>query len=82
MEPMRPIVDARVVDFLSRHTFSRADFPIGRDGVCRLHPQLARVVAQIATLAPDAIEAEVRRFVSIVMPRIHEEAQVAAASAP
>lgn len=63
MEPLRPMVDARIVDFLSRHTFSRVDFPIGRDGVCRLHPQLARVVAQAATLQAEGVEDEIRRFV-------------------
>ena len=67
MEPMRPVVDAQVVDFLSRHTFSRVDFPIGRDGVCRLHPQLARVVAQVATLPMEAIQTEVQYFVSQTM---------------
>jgi hypothetical protein len=62
MEPMRPLVDALVVEFLSRHTFNRVDFPIGRDGVCRLHPQLARAVAQVGTLRPEVFENETRLF--------------------
>jgi len=62
MEPMRPVVDAQIVEFLSRHTFSRADFPIGRDGVCRLHPQLARATDQAATLPIEIVETEIRLF--------------------
>jgi len=64
MEPMRPIVDTQVVDLLSRHTFSRVDFPIGQDGVCRLHPQLARAVAQVASLPAELVETEIRLFAS------------------
>ena len=59
MEPMRPIVDARIVDFIGRHSFSRVDFPIGRDGVCRLHPQLARAVVQLSTLPPETVKAKI-----------------------
>jgi CRISPR-associated protein Cas1 len=81
MEPTRPLVDAQMVDFLSRHTFSRADFPIGRDGVCRLHPQLARVVAQIATLPTEVVDAEVREFVRNVAPITDGPILVGAASA-
>jgi hypothetical protein len=62
------VVDAQVVAFLAQHTFSRTDFSIGRDGVCRLHPQLARVVAQIATLRSEEVETEVRQFASRVLP--------------
>ena len=59
MEPLRPIVDASVVDFIGGHTFSRVDFPIGRDGVCRLHPQLARAIVQLATISPEAIQSTI-----------------------
>ena len=58
MEPMRPMVDAAIVGFIGRHSFSRVDFPIGRDGVCRLHPQLARVIVQLATIPAETVEAK------------------------
>lgn len=45
IEPERPVVDAAVLRFLQRRSFSAADFIIRRDGVCRLSPQLARAVA-------------------------------------
>jgi len=59
MEPLRPLVDAKVVEFLRSHVFARADFPIGSDGVVRLHPQLARGVANVrldATLVQKTME--------------------------
>jgi len=48
MEPMRPLVDQAVLGLISSARFTGADFPIQHDGVCRLHPELARRVAQLA----------------------------------
>jgi CRISPR-associated protein Cas1 len=48
MERRRPSVDAAVLKFVAAEAFSGADFVIQNDGVCRLAPQLARRVAQIA----------------------------------
>ena len=45
MEPERPRVDAILLEFISGRTFSGADFVLGKDGVCRLSPQLARTIA-------------------------------------
>jgi CRISPR/Cas system-associated endonuclease Cas1 len=47
MEPQRPIVDRKVLEFMQAHTFHPADFTIRSDGVCRLNPELARYVARI-----------------------------------
>lgn len=54
MEPLRPLVDRLVLDFIRSHTFSPNDFAVDTSGICRLHPQLARhastlVVGKIAT---------------------------------
>lgn len=51
MEPLRPVVDAAILRFALGETFSGADFMLRPDGVCRLNPQLARRVAQIAAEA-------------------------------
>src|SRR5688500_16661477 len=51
MEPLRPLVDRLVLDFVQSHTFTPSDFVLRDDGVCRLHPQLAREAA--ARLARD-----------------------------
>jgi CRISP-associated protein Cas1 len=50
MEPERPRVDRAVLDFVEGHVFDPADFVIRTDGVCRLNPELARmVVAKVST---------------------------------
>jgi CRISP-associated protein Cas1 len=50
MEPERPKIDRAVLDFVKGHVFDRADFVIRADGVCRLNPEMARmVVAKVST---------------------------------
>lgn len=53
LEPLRPAIDAIVVRFLNSETFHPADFTIGRDGTCRLHPALARRVVKEAQSGVD-----------------------------
>jgi CRISPR-associated protein Cas1 len=48
MEPMRPVVDRAVLELIEAVTFTGADFCIQHDGACRLNPELARRVAQLA----------------------------------
>ncbi|MBV8143692.1 MAG: CRISPR-associated endonuclease Cas1 [Gammaproteobacteria bacterium] len=48
MEPMRPVVDRAVLQLIETVTFTGADFSIQHDGVCRMNPELARRVAQLA----------------------------------
>jgi CRISPR-associated protein Cas1 len=47
MEPFRPLVDRKVLDFIQGHVFDPADFVIRSDGVCRLNPEMARRVVQM-----------------------------------
>jgi hypothetical protein len=49
MEPMRPVVDRAILELVKATTFSGGDFSIQPDGVCRLNPELARRVAQVAS---------------------------------
>lgn len=44
MEPERPKVDRSVLDFVKGQVFDPADFVIRTDGVCRLNPEMARIV--------------------------------------
>jgi CRISP-associated protein Cas1 len=44
MEPERPKVDRAVLDFIKATVFDPADFTIRSDGVCRLNPEMARMV--------------------------------------
>jgi CRISPR-associated protein Cas1 len=45
MEPLRPIADRAVLEFVRSQTFERADFTIRNDGVCRLNPAIAKHVS-------------------------------------
>ncbi|WP_056617202.1 CRISPR-associated endonuclease Cas1 [Sphingomonas sp. Root241] len=47
IEPERPRIDALILAFVAKHTFSGADFVIRDNGGCRLSPQLAKHVAAI-----------------------------------
>lgn len=49
MEPYRPQVDREVLAFVRSQTFTPRDFVIDAKGVCRLHPELAAVVAARAS---------------------------------
>jgi len=56
MEPLRPIVDHQILQFIQGNTFSPRDFAIAGQGVCRLNPQLARNVAQLVDVGAKATE--------------------------
>ena len=42
------MVDRAVLQMIDAVTFTGADFAIQHDGVCRMNPELARRVAQLA----------------------------------
>lgn len=48
IEPRRAEIDAKVLKFMLSSVFTGADFVVRSDGVCRLTPQLARRVCQVA----------------------------------
>ena len=47
MEPRRPLVDRKVLEFVQAHTFHPTDFTIRSDGVCRLNPEMVRHIASM-----------------------------------
>jgi len=50
MEPYRAEVDREIIGFLKREPLHAGDFIVRDDGICRLNPQLAKVIAgQIQT---------------------------------
>jgi hypothetical protein len=49
IEPEQPKVDAAILSMIKGQTFTADDFVIRKDGVCRLSPQLARMVAGVVT---------------------------------
>jgi CRISPR-associated endonuclease Cas1 len=48
IEPMRPVVDRKVLEFALATTFMPGDFTINTNGGCRLNPQMAKAVAGLA----------------------------------
>jgi CRISPR-associated endonuclease Cas1 len=55
MEPLRPMVDRAVLQFVQSHTFHPADFTIRTDGVCRLNPEMTAHVVRIASRLEAAV---------------------------
>jgi CRISPR-associated protein Cas1 len=66
MEPMRPVVDRAVLQLIDSVTFTGADFSIQHDGVCRMNPELARRVAQLAS---ECYDTEFKRTTRLHGPR-------------
>lgn len=44
MEPLRPVVDRKILEFALAHTFTPGDFTINKFGGCRINPEMARTV--------------------------------------
>jgi len=56
MEPYRPVVDGAVLEFAASEEFSPKDFVLRNDGVCRLSPQMARVLAGHVTRGIEGLQ--------------------------
>jgi CRISPR-associated endonuclease Cas1 len=50
MEPIRPFVDRKILEFVQSRTFHPADFTLSNTGLCRLNPELARNVVRLCAL--------------------------------
>jgi CRISP-associated protein Cas1 len=61
MEPLRPSIDRIVLDFVRAEIFEPADFTIRRDGVCRLNPELTRVLVSRLESYPISINMVLQR---------------------
>jgi CRISP-associated protein Cas1 len=62
MEPMRPVVDRAVLELISDTILIPADFSIQHDGTCRVNPELARRVAQLAIKHCETMELPSKLF--------------------
>ena len=56
MELLRADIDAKMFAWIASHTWKRPDFPVTPEGVVRLQPTLAAVVAQKAALQQQQID--------------------------
>jgi CRISP-associated protein Cas1 len=66
MEPLRPLVDRQVLDFVESHTLAASDFFMTQRGVCRLHPQLARRMASTSIPERTVREVASKTLVSLI----------------
>ncbi len=48
IEPERPRIDAAILKLVTERQFAASDFVLRKDGVCRLSPQLARMIVTVA----------------------------------
>jgi CRISPR-associated endonuclease Cas1 len=46
MEPVRPVMDKKILEFVLNRTFSPDDFVLNKNGIVRLHPQFARFLVK------------------------------------
>lgn len=56
MEPLRPIMDGKILEFITSRTFSPEDFILNKEGICRLHPQFARFIVKLVQDMPEIEE--------------------------
>lgn len=59
MELLRADIDNAILPWASSHTWKRPDFPVTPEGVVRLQPTLAAVLAQKAMMAQEVVEGAV-----------------------
>lgn len=53
IEPVRPIMDLKILEFVLNRVFSPDDFILNKNGVVRLHPQMARFVVKTVQDIPE-----------------------------
>jgi len=74
MEPLRPKVDRAVLSLAISTTFTPKDFLLTRDGKCRLHPELARRVVDLA-LNDEVILGTISKAASFLVKSIDQNAR-------
>jgi CRISP-associated protein Cas1 len=66
MEPLRPKIELKIIQFLKANTFDQRDFSLSIKGICRLNPQLARRIA-LLTLPHETVLNLVAKMRSCLM---------------
>jgi CRISP-associated protein Cas1 len=61
MEPLRPVVDRKILQFALAHIFKPGDFTINRFGGCRLNPQMGRAVVTAIDIRGDNVVSDFRK---------------------
>ncbi len=66
MEPVRPLADRLILELIEDRTFRRGDFFETREGVCRVGPMVARVVASHSCELRALVEVHVRELAELL----------------
>ena len=56
MEPLRPVVDRKLIELIQSCSFAAADFFLQPSGVVRLNPKLAKYLASEIQVGREQIE--------------------------
>ena len=64
VEPLRPLVDRKILDFALTHTFQPQDFVINRFGACRINPQMAKRLVEGIAFEENQVRSLVKGFLS------------------
>ena len=67
IEPLRPMIDARVFEFVASHEFGRTDFPQAGLNVVRLSRQLTQLMLHSVILPGREIEAAVQEIEEFIL---------------
>lgn len=66
MEPVRPIVDGKVLELVASHAFARGDVYETREGVCRIGPSLGRRLAAWAPAFREPLREDARLLTDLL----------------
>ena len=53
MEPVRPVMDLKILEFVLKHKFTPGDLILNKQGICSLHPQFARYIVKVIQDIPE-----------------------------
>src|SRR5207245_8194897 len=67
MELYRTAVDGQVLTFIDQTTFTYGDFVMTREGMCRLHPALAKTVVALCRIDQGRISDGATRLRRLIM---------------
>jgi CRISPR-associated protein Cas1 len=66
IEPLRPLIESRVFDFIRNHQFGSNDFVLARDGQIRLMDNLLRVVIAETAVSGRILDAAVNWMIDLI----------------
>ncbi|SFF03571.1 CRISPR-associated endonuclease Cas1 [Nitrosomonas sp. Nm166] len=66
IEPLRPVVDRTIFSWVTTQRWRRSDFVVDRQGVIRVHPQLAQIVVTKALLPDAVVRDEINSYVGLL----------------